>query len=415
MTVSETVSDVERLTSAMRFLVEGTMDQFVQIYGRRALQALEVQFNAATALGTARGLFLKNGRMSDNGEGGLLERSQVYAAALSHLLTVNSRIAGRRFVDRELRSLYRLMPWEEREIGDEHLFRRLDWMRGVQRVFTGTRSAHSALLRSLPLFAGLGEEDLAAISDQLRPETYRKGMDIVRQRQPGSTFYVIESGTVEVWLRHQDGTETLEVELGRGDYFGERSLLSNAPRAATCRCRSRVRALSLDKGDFDRLVAVRFQVAANLDEAAERTGLLATMPLFVEVTPTQVKVLASRMVSESLPAGSPIIRQGDLGEKFYVVKAGAVRVSRGVEGQDEVIVGRLGRGEYFGEIALLMKVPRTATVTAETDVELLSLDASSFEGMVRDYLQSSQGLQQASSRRMIQLRKTVSMAYRGAP
>ena len=76
------------------------------------------------------------------------------------------------------------------------------------------------------------------------------------------------------------------------------------------------------------------------------------------------------------------------------------------------MVGRLGPGEYFGEIALLMDVPRTASVVAEADVELLSLDAASFDEMVSDYLQSSRNLEQVSSRRMIQLRRSESLGYR---
>ena len=235
---SEAISDAERLSSAMRFLVDGAMEQFAQIYGRRALRALENQFNAASALGTGWGLSIRNGRLTDTGEKGLLERSHVYAAALSSLFSINSSIAGRRFVERELRSLYRLMPWEEREIGDEHLFFRLDWMAGVHRAFATARGSHVNLLRSAPLFAGLGQADLEAISDRLRSETHPRGRDIVKQGEPGRKFYIIESGAVEVWVRHEDGGETLEVELGRGDYFGERALLSDAPRAATCRCKT---------------------------------------------------------------------------------------------------------------------------------------------------------------------------------
>ena len=219
--VSEAVSDVERLSSATKFLVEGALEQFVQIYGRRALGAVEDQFNAASSLGAGLGISIKNGRVVDTGEGSLLERSQEYASALSRLFAINSHIGGRRFVERELRSLYSLMPWEQREIGDEHLFFRLDWMSGIHRAFATTKNSRVSLLRSAPLFSGVAEEDIRAISESLVLESYPKGRDIIRQGDHGDKFYIIESGTVEVWIRHQDGTETLAVELGRGDYFGE--------------------------------------------------------------------------------------------------------------------------------------------------------------------------------------------------
>lgn len=322
-------------------------------------------------------------------------------------------------MERQLRGLYRLMPWEEREIGDEYLFPRLDWMSGIHRSFASAKSGHFSLLRSAPLFAGLPEEEIKAVSDRLRPETHPKGRDIVRQGEPGGTFYLIESGTVEVWVAREDGTETVVTELGRGDYFGERALLNDAPRAATCRCKTRVEVLSLDKGDFDALVATRFRVAEELDQAMERVELLMAMPLFSEVGASQVKMVASRLVAESYSSGASIIVQGDIGDKFYVIRSGTVEVRRKGEEtapdggtREETTVARLGQAEYFGEIALLMNVPRTASVIAETDVELLSLDTASFEEMVRDYLQSSHGLEQVSSRRMIQLRRADSIGYR---
>ena len=170
--ISEAISDVERLSFATRFLVEGALELFVQIYGRRALGALEKQFNAASAMSTSLGLSIRNGRVADTGQGTLLERSQMYRSALSQLFSINSRIAGRRFVEREAQSLYGLMPWELREVGDEHLFRHLDWMSGVRSAVASRKGSYAGLLRSAPLFTGLGEEDIKAISDRLRPEFY---------------------------------------------------------------------------------------------------------------------------------------------------------------------------------------------------------------------------------------------------
>ena len=406
----DAISDVERLTSATKFIAQGILGQFVQVYGHRAARRLEAQFNEAAGGTAGLGITIRDGQVTEIGDGSLLERSQQYAAALTHLFAVKSEFSGRRFVERQLQGLYRLMPWEQREIGDEHLFTRLDWMSGVQRDFSTTQSNHVNLLRYAPLLAGLGDEDLKAVSDHLLAESYAKDKDIIVQGEPGKKFYIIESGTVEVWVRAEDGTETLAVELGRGDYFGERALLNDAPRAATCRAKTRVQVLSLEKENFDALVARRFGLAEEVDEAMERADILASMPLFSDVSPSQIKLVAAKLIPESHPAGAQIIRQGDIGDKFYVVKSGNAEVRRSAEGSgEETTLGQLGPGEYFGEIALLMDVPRTASVHAASDVELLSLDNTSFAELVRDHLQTSKGLGQVSSRRLTQLRRAESL------
>ena len=96
---SGAISDAERLSTAIRFLVDGALEQFTQVYGRRAMRAVEEQFNAAASVGTGWGISLKNGRVTESGQGSVLERSQVYVAALSRLFSMNSRVTGHRFLE----------------------------------------------------------------------------------------------------------------------------------------------------------------------------------------------------------------------------------------------------------------------------------------------------------------------------
>jgi MFS family permease len=101
--------------------------------------------------------------------------------------------------------------------------------------------------------------------------------------------------------------------------------------------------------------------------------LLRRNPIFAPLPPQVVEHLAMNAVPQDAAAGSVIIREGDDGDRFYAIASGEVEVTRG-----RTSAGRLREGDGFGEIALLRDVPRTATVTAVSDVRLLSIEREDF-------------------------------------
>ena len=104
-----------------------------------------------------------------------------------------------------------------------------------------------------------------------------------------------------------------------------------------------------------------------------RLQLLQAIPIFSPLSPPVLERLAARLTPVQAKEGEEIIREGDHGDRFYVVSFGEVEVL--VDGRP---LRREGEGSYFGEIALLRDVPRTATVRAATDVELYALDRDDF-------------------------------------
>lgn len=104
-----------------------------------------------------------------------------------------------------------------------------------------------------------------------------------------------------------------------------------------------------------------------------RLRLLQAIPIFSPLSPPVLERLAGRLTPVQAQGGEEIIRVGDHGDRFYVVSSGEVDVL--VDGRPP---RREGEGSYFGEIALLRDVPRTATVRAATDVELYALDRDDF-------------------------------------
>jgi len=104
-----------------------------------------------------------------------------------------------------------------------------------------------------------------------------------------------------------------------------------------------------------------------------RIGLLATLP-----GETLAK-LAEGMRREQIPAGAPVFEEGEDGDRFYVVLSGMLTVTQASRGPQSV----LRPGDYFGEVALAMHMPRTASVRALTPATVASCDLETFNAYVR--------------------------------
>jgi MFS family permease len=124
------------------------------------------------------------------------------------------------------------------------------------------------------------------------------------------------------------------------------------------------------------LAALTWRQLRAIDAASHapaELGLLERVPIFSPLSAPALERLASQLEPVTVAAGTEVIREGDHGDRFYVVEAGRLRVS--VDGEP---AGEIGPGDFFGEIALLRDVPRTASVTAESDAQLQALDRDAF-------------------------------------
>jgi MFS family permease len=121
-----------------------------------------------------------------------------------------------------------------------------------------------------------------------------------------------------------------------------------------------------------------------IDRAAEvpveRLEFLRANPIFAPLPESTLEQLAHALVDVRAAAGEEIVRQGDSGDRFFLVKDGALDVYVGGE-----LVQSLEPGDSFGEIALLRDVPRTATVKARSDVVLYALDRRHFLAAVTGF------------------------------
>jgi MFS family permease len=126
-----------------------------------------------------------------------------------------------------------------------------------------------------------------------------------------------------------------------------------------------------------------------------RLGLLRAIPIFAPLPEAQLEQLARALEEQQVPAGTTVVREGEPGDRFYVIAAGDLNVS--VDGSQ---VRTLHAGDHFGEIALLREVPRTATVTARSDADLYVLDQDEFISAVTGHATSAEAAEAVASQRL---------------
>jgi CRP-like cAMP-binding protein len=174
----------------------------------------------------------------------------------------------------------------------------------------------------------------------------------------------------------ETGSERLLRVLGRGESFGEVGLVTGAKRAATVRPVEDVELFEVDRGTFDHLLANMIHVpqfAPTLQSVAE----LRELPPFQHLEFASLAEVRQHGEWVNVAPGETIIEQGEVGEAFYVIASGQVEVIK-----DGELVATRGPGAYFGEIALLADVPRTASVIAKTPGRVFKLDREGFERIV---------------------------------
>ena len=137
------------------------------------------------------------------------------------------------------------------------------------------------------------------------------------------------------------------------------------------------------------LTGLLFRGLATIDVGAHAPAaeleLLRSNPIFAPLPEPTLESLAGKLVSVRRNAGDAVFRQGDHGDLYYLVAEGTVNVE--VDGRK---TRSLGQGEGFGEIALLRDVPRTATVTAASDVTLYALERDDFIAAVTGHADSAE-------------------------
>lgn len=165
--------------------------------------------------------------------------------------------------------------------------------------------SYADLLAQIPMFSQLAPSDLERLSAVLRPRRYTKGEVIFHQGDVGMALYIVHRGEVAIRLSSAEGKEVILSLLGRGEAFGELSLLDGEPRSTDAVAREETSLLSLQREDFRRFLEERPQVAfallAELSRLVRRVTRLVHDANFLDARARLARVLLDLAESQGQP------------------------------------------------------------------------------------------------------------------
>jgi CRP-like cAMP-binding protein len=265
-------------------------------------------------------------------------------------------------------------------------------------------------LRSVPILFEIDDTTLWDIARSAESCEFAPGSRIVTQGEGAEDatkrFYVIRSGSADVLRRDRGGLERVVARLSLGSYFGELGLLTNQARNATVRVHGSIplRAYAFDALTFHRSIAEHVLVFRVLRERQRRREPIGSgrgrlrikeLDLLKRLPEADLEFVLQHAEHRWYPERAPIIQQGDPGDRFYILLEGSVKVVR-----DGDTVAELGPGDFFGETALLLDMPRNATVQASEHTLTWSITRAAFQRLVGGYLLSNPQTQDEIMRRM---------------
>jgi len=236
-------------------------------------------------------------------------------------------------------------------------------------------------VKDILIFKSLDQEQREYVLDAMFEKQVSAGEKVIELGDNGDFFYVVDSGVLDCFIKI-NGEEKKVFTYDNTGAFGELALMYNTPRAATIMATEECILWALDRTTFRQLVLLTTMKKREMYEA-----FLNAIPLLMELESYERMNLADALVTTPYKAGEVIIKQGDEAEAFFIIEKGTCEVKildtfSSQHTNEEVSVTELGRGKYFGELALIYKKPRAASVYASSDVSCAVLDIGAFERLL---------------------------------
>jgi len=248
------------------------------------------------------------------------------------------------------------------------------------------------ILRHLIPLINLSEENLDRLAAELEPETYEKGTVLIQQGDTDNDAMYLLSGGVE--LKSHGSAMVTVIQGGTDEAISP--IAQSRPRQYTVKAVTEVSIIKIDNASLDRLVLLDELTTSitqlhplgekKFEGDSEWLAELLRNKAFSRLAESQLAPLVLKMEPVSVKAGEVIIKQGDTGRFYFVIKEGKVNASRKEADGKVKILATLKNGDVFGEESLITGDARNASLVAMSDCVLMKLAREDFDELLKDPL-----------------------------
>jgi CRP-like cAMP-binding protein len=291
-----------------------------------------------------------------------------------------------------------------------------------QNVFESSSLDLPNLLKQFPVMRTLGNPELEILATMTSERSVKKEDVIFHEQDLSENIYFIHRGSIRIVKSTPFGEQVL-CSLFAGEFFGEMDFIDSMQCSADAIASEDSSLLCMAKEKLEEFFAIRRDIAVQFywhfwrtlsKRIRESNELLKSFFLEEEKSDREIEVvaggpgetvtvdlqkkmavlnekglssselalLASFSTEQFFRAGQSIFLEGDEGDKLYIVLDGQVRISKFIPGGGEEALAFLGKGDFFGEMALIDQAPRSADAKAHTDVIVLPVES----GLLTDVL-----------------------------
>lgn len=230
-------------------------------------------------------------------------------------------------------------------------------------------------LPKLPLFSYFNGSSIEKLLLQSEVLYVRPNTRIITQGELGKHLFVLLDGTLIVERNHANATKERVSLLRPVTIFGEMAIVEESERTANVIVKDRACVLKIPVSEL-RAEAQKSQLVREIEDFCNGimvNQFFTSAPMFRELSEDTIHDITTRSVLRYFKTGDKVLNQGDPGRSFFMVVRGHVDIIINMKP-----IKKVYQGGFFGEIALIADIPRTATVVAAENTVLLEMAAANF-------------------------------------